>query len=135
MGGLQVNLDQQAASYLKLSLGKHTLADQSLIDFISPSISGVEGASRRQAELLHVIFNGVINKNIIPTITIAEQIIGSAESNFGATEIMDQYSKFSEKSGWQYKEFELPATIVRRNNRNCYEPQLELCRKLLTSYE
>ena len=135
MGGLRANIDEHAASYLKLNSGSQKLSGQSLLKYLSPVISGVEGARQRQTEMLRAVFTGLQNKSIIPTLMLADQIIGSTETNFGATEIMDNYSRFNEKSSWTYREAVLPATSVRRGKRNCLEPQLDKCKKILTEYE
>lgn len=135
MGGLKATLDEHAASYLKLSPGSQKLSDQSLLKYLSPVVSGVEDARRRQTEMLRAVFTGLQNKSIIPTLMLADQIIGTTETNFGATEVMDNYSRFNEKSSWTYREAVLPVTSVRRGNRNCLEPQLEKCKTILTTYE
>jgi hypothetical protein len=135
MGGLQANLDEHAASYLKLSPGGHKLSNRSLILYFSPVISGVNDARRRQTEMLKAIFTGIQNKSLLPTLLLADQIISTTETNFGATEIMDNYSRFNEKSSWAYREAILPTIAVRRGKKNCLEPQLDKCKTILTSYE
>jgi len=135
MGGIQVNLDDNAASYLNLSKGKQKLVDQSLVQFLSPSISGYEDASRRQSELFRAMYDALLNRSVIPNLMLADQIISATETNFGASEIMDQYSKFNEKTNWRYRELNLPATAVKCGTRTCFDPQLENCRELLTTNE
>ena len=135
MGGLQANIDQNAAAYLRLAQGKQKLSDQMLVKYLSPAISGAGDASRRQSEMLRSLFEGLQNKNLVPTLILADQIISSTETNFGATEIMDHYRKFSEKANWQYRELAIPAAEVRRNNRTCLDPKLDQCKTLLTAYE
>ena len=135
MGGLEATVDQHAASYLNVPKGKRVLADEMLALYLSPAISGVEGAHDRQSQMLRSLFTGLQNKRLVPTLVLADEVVGSTETNFGATEIMNHFSKFSEKTNWKYRELALPVTVVKRNNLNCYDPQLEKCKKLLTSYE
>ncbi|MBN1306472.1 MAG: LCP family protein, partial [Chitinispirillaceae bacterium] len=135
MGGLQVDVDRSAAGYLKLPAGKQKLADQALIYYLSPAVSGAEDARRRQSEMMKQLFSNLQNKTLIPTLLLADQIIGATETNFGASEIMDHYAKFSEKTNWRYRELTVPATGERRGNRTCLNPKLDQCRTLLTAYE
>ena len=134
-GGLPANVDEHAASYLKLSTGSHRLSNQALVQYMSPIISGVEDARRRQTEMLRAVFTSIQNRSIVPTLLLADQIISTTETNFSASEIMDNYSRFSEKTSWIFREAVLPTNSVRRENRNCLEPQLEKCKTLLTGYE
>ena len=94
-----------------------------------------DDARRRQSEMFRAVYNSLLNKTLIPTLLLADQIISSTETNFGATEIMDHYSKFNEKTNWKYNELNIPAAQVRRSERNCLDPQLEKCKVLLTTYE
>lgn len=135
MGGIQAKVDAHAASFLSINQGVQKLSDKTIIRYLSANISGVEDAHRRQSDLLKSIFDDLNAKNLVPTLMLADQIITTIETNFGASEIMDQYSKFSEKKKWDYREIELPGTPVRRNKRNCIEPKLQQCKVLLTSYE
>ncbi|MBN1575282.1 MAG: LCP family protein [Chitinispirillaceae bacterium] len=135
MGGLQADVDRGAASYLQRAAGKQKLSDQALVRYLSPSISGIEDARRRQSEMLKTLFNGLQSRSLIPTLMLADQIIGSTETNFGATEIMDNYGKFCEKTNWHYRELTIPAAAERRGNRNCLNPKLDQCKILLNAYE
>jgi hypothetical protein len=135
MGGIQVALDANAAGYLKLSQGKQKLSESNLIKYLSPAISGSEDSWRRQLELFRSLYDGLQSKSIVPSLILADQIISSTETNFNASELMDHYSKFNEKTNWRYRELSIPAKIVKRDNRTCYDPQLEKCRELLTTYE
>lgn len=135
MGGIPVSLDDNAATYLKLSKGKQKLTDLTLVRFLSPSISGYEDAWRRQSELFRAMYDALLNRSIIPNLMLADQIISATETNFGASEIMDQYSKFNEKTNWRYRELNLPATAVKCGQRTCFDPQLDKCKELLTTYE
>jgi hypothetical protein len=135
MGGLEANIDPHAASYLNVTRGKRVLAEEMLARYLSPAISGVEDARNRQSAMLHTLFTGLQNRRLVPTLVLADQVIGSTETNFGASEIMNQYSKFTEKTNWKYRELTLPVTAVKRENINCYDPQLEKCKVLLTTYE
>lgn len=135
MGGVQTKVDAHAASFLNINQGVQKLSDKTVLRYLSATISGVEDAHRRQSDLIKSIFDDLSTKKLVPTLILADQIITTIETNLGASEIMDQYSKFSEKAQWDYREMELPVTPVRRNKRNCFEPQLQQCKELLTSYE
>ncbi len=135
MGGLETNVDQRAAGYLKVAQGKQRLADQALVQYLSPAISGIGDATMRQSDALRGLFDALQSKSMVPTLLLADQIISSTETNFSATEIMDQYSKFSEKTNWRYRDLTIPATSVKRYNRTCFDPQLDKCKALLTTYE
>ena len=132
---LQVNVDEHAASYLKIGAGKQHLSEQILVKYLSPGVSGINDARRRQSELLHAVFDGLRNKKLIPTLLLADQIISATQTNFGATELMNQYSRFIEKTNWQFREKTIPGTIVKRGSRTCFDPDLSKCKELLTSYD
>lgn len=135
MGGVQVPIDANAAAYLKLSQGKQKLTDQNLIKYLSPTISGYDDSWRRQSDLFRALYDGLSNRSFVPTLLLSDQIIASTETNFSATELMDHYSKFKDKTNWRYQERTLPVTIVKRGNKTCFEPQLEKCKELLTTNE
>jgi anionic cell wall polymer biosynthesis LytR-Cps2A-Psr (LCP) family protein len=135
LGGLEAEVDQHAASILKIGQGRQKLSDQALLYFLSPVISGVRDAQRRQSEVLKNIFNNLKSKRLVPTILLSDQIISTTETNFGATEIMNHYSKFSERSNWKYQEFTIPVTSVKRDNRTCLDPDLKKSKKLLSTNE
>ena len=135
MGGLTANVDEHAASYLNISKGRQVLSDKSLVKYLSPVVSGVEDARRRQSEMLRAIYDGLQKRSLVPTLLLVDQVISTTETNFGATELMDHYGKFMEKTGWQYRELTIPGTSVKRGKRNYIEPQLDKCKELLTAYD
>ncbi len=135
LGGIQINIDEKAASALNMAPGTQKLNGQQLLLFISPSISGVYDCQIRQAQLIKSFFEGFRNKNITLTILLAEQILTNTETNFLPFEVMEQYAKFSTQSNWKYKEHDIPAYTVKRGYRNCFEPILEKCRVMLKDNE
>jgi len=134
-GGLAANVDHRAASALNLGQGRQKLSDQLLVQYLSSSISGGEDAARRQQDVLHSVFEALQNRSLIPTMLLADQLIGSTETNFGAGELMGHYSRFNERTNWRYRNLSIPAAAVKRKSRNCFDPYLDQCKGLLTSYE
>lgn len=134
-GGLAANIDHRAAGALNLVQGRQKLSDQLLVQYLSSSISGSEDAARRQQDVLYSVFEALQNRSLVPTMLLADQLIGSTETNFGAGELMGHYSRFNEKTNWRYRNLSIPAAVVKRKNRNCFDPYLDQCKGLLASYE
>lgn len=135
LGGLEADVDLHAAGFLNTKQGRQVLRDQALLYYLSPIISGVRDAQRRQSEMLRTIFNNLRDRKLVPTLLLSDQVISTTETNFGATEIMDQYSKFSEKKNWKYRELAIPAVAVKRNKQSCLDPDLTKSKKLLSTNE
>lgn len=135
LGGVQINIDEKAASALNVAAGAQKLNGQDLMLFISPSISGVHDCQIRQAQLIKSLFEGFSNKSISLTLLLAEQILTNTETNFLPFEVMEQYAKFNAQSNWKFKEHDIPAYTVKRGYRDCFEPILEKCRELLKNNE
>ena len=135
LGGVQINIDEKAASALNVEAGTRRLNGQDLLYFMSPSISGVRDCQIRQAQLIKSLFEGFSNKSISLTLLLAEQILTNTEANFLPFEVMEQYAKFNAQSNWKFKEHDIPAYTVKRGYRDCYEPILEKCRELLRTNE
>ena len=131
MGGFNVVVDAKAAAHLKINSGVQKLTGDQLAMYLSPAVSGAADASKRQGELLKSIFTGFQNKSISMSLILAEQIIANTQTNFMATEMMEQFSKFNSRSNWTYKELNLPVKLVRRGDKPRFEPVLEQCRVLL----
>lgn len=135
VGGITTSIDQKAASYLNMSEGKHKLTDKLLLKYLSPSVSGVEDSKRRQSDIIKSMFEDIKNKNIVITALLADQIIANLETNFNSSEIMNNYTKFTQKQNWTFTSHELPVKIARRGDRVCYDPDLEHCKTLLSTNE
>jgi len=131
LGGVKINVDDKAASVLNISTGNQKLSGRDLLLYVSPSISGVYDCNVRQSQLIKSLFEGFRSKSVPMTLILAEQILTNTETNFLPFELMEQYSKFNVQSNWKYKEYDIPAHIVKRGIRDCFEPILEKSRELL----
>lgn len=131
LGGIQVDIDEKAASALRVSAGTQKMAGKNLLLFLSPSISGAQDCNTRQSKLIESLFNGFRNKNISLSLLLAEQILTNTETNFLPFEMMEQFGKFNTRSNWKYIEHNIPVLPVKRGNRDYLEPVLEKCRELL----
>lgn len=132
LGGITVDVDAKASSYLGIPRGKQKLNSNIIIKYLSPAVSGIADARERQTQVLRNLFEEFRIKNIVPTLMTANQIIGSSETNFSASEIIEQFTRFNGKANWVYKEDILPATYIKKNGRNCYDPDLIQCRRIIS---
>jgi anionic cell wall polymer biosynthesis LytR-Cps2A-Psr (LCP) family protein len=132
LGGLTVDVDAKASSFLGIPRGKQKLDSKIVTKYLSPAVSGAADAQERQTQALRNLFDEIRFKNVVPTLMTANQIIGSSETNFSATEIIEQFSRFSGKTNWIYKEDFLPASYIQKNGRNCYDPDLINCRRIIS---
>ena len=135
LGGITVDVDSKAASFLDISRGRQKLNSKHLTKFLSASISGIPDSKERQSQVLRGLFDEFKNKNITPTLVIADQIISTSEANFTSQEMLEYFTKFSQRSDWVYKEYILPSRIVKRNARVCYDPLVEDCRRAFNNGE
>lgn len=133
IGGVSAPLDQKAATHLNLSKGSHKISGKQLAIYLSPAISGTEDAANRQSDILKSVYDELRSKNITLTLLLADQILGNAETNFSASEMMEQYAKFNTRSNWTYKEHTLPTRKEKRGKRACRDPIIEECVKLLNA--
>jgi len=131
LGGVTVEIDDKAATAMQLSKGTATLSGKQLTRFLSPVISGPLDAKMREEKVLKGLFAKVRQKSVIPTMLMAEQVLGNIETNMTASEALKQYAKFSKTENWEFKNFELPTRQIRRNRRTQYDPIMEKCRTLL----
>lgn len=131
MGGLQVPVDEKAASSLGMTTGSQKLSGNNLLLYLSPSISGIQDCYSRQSRLIESIFDSFRSNSTSMSLVLAEQILSNTESNLMPFELMEQYSKFNARKNWNFKEHMLPSAAVKRGNRVCYEPVLEKSRELL----
>ena len=130
-GGITVDIDEKAASTMRLTKGAHKLASEQVIAFLKPSISGTEDFYSRQVRVIKAVFEGLRSKNIILTTLLTEQLLANLETNFTSSEVMNQYAKFNEVTGWSFKEHALPTKKVTQNGRARDDPNLEECKTLL----
>ncbi|KMQ52009.1 hypothetical protein CHISP_0998 [Chitinispirillum alkaliphilum] len=130
LGGVTVPVDPAAASALNVPGGQNKLSDAQLIEFLSSGISGIADSKKRQIEVLRHLFEGLREQNIVMSALLADQLISNIETNLTSNDIMSQYSRFTGRQGWVFRQHELPVTPVKRGNRTCYEPQLQLSRNL-----
>jgi len=133
IGGVTVTVDGKAASYIHSTAGLQKLKDEKLVKFLSPQVSGILDARRRQEDAIRSIFEGFRKKSIIMTTVLADQLLSNIETNFTGTEVMSHYTNFNNKQNWTFKSTDLPSLQKKVGNRNCYEPDLEKCRTLFSA--
>ena len=135
MGGLNTTIDEKAATTLNMTRGRHKLIGKNILMYLAPQNAGIEESRNRQAILLRNLFDDLRNKSFVPTLLLSEQLINNTETNFTANNMMEQYTKFSSKGNWTYVDHTLPTTIVRKNNKVSYEPDLPKCKTLFNASE
>lgn len=131
IGGIKVDVDEKAASALKITKGFHTLNSAQLVSFLKPGISGTEDFEARQTKVIKALLQGLQSKNIVLTALLTQQLIANLETNFTSGEIMDHYSKFIAVKNWTTKEYDLPVKRVTQNGRVRIDPVLEECKTLI----
>jgi hypothetical protein len=132
MGGVPIDVDRSAASYLKIAPGSQKLTDEKLIRFMSPGVSGQQECHDRQVKVLRALFDKLTTKNLVVTSVLATNLIAGVETNFSVNDIMMEYGKFMSNKSWEMRTFQLPTTVVKRGNSIIYEPNIEKCRNLMT---
>jgi hypothetical protein len=133
LGGITVDIDSKAAAYLNISKGSQKLTSTLLSQYLSPSVSGIPDSKVRQSQVLKAIFDGLLNKNVVPTLVTADQIVNSNEANLSAQELFEYFSKFIQRNNWVYKELIIPSRIVNRETRTCFDPIIEDCRRIVNN--
>jgi anionic cell wall polymer biosynthesis LytR-Cps2A-Psr (LCP) family protein len=133
LGGITIDVDAKAADYLNISKGRQKLTSRYITRYLSPAVSGAADASGRQSQVLRALYDEFRSKNFIPTIMVADQIISTSESSITAQEMIDYFSKFAKRSDWVYKEYTIPSRVVSRNARQCFDPLVEDCRRIMSN--
>ena len=131
IGGIKVDVDEKAASVLKVKTGPQNLNGTQLVSFLKPGISGTDDFEARQTRVIKALFEGLSSKNIVLTALLTQQLITNLETNFTSGEIMDNYSKFVGVKNWTTKEYALPVKRVTQNGRVRIDPVLEDCKTLI----
>lgn len=131
IGGVKVNLDNKASSFLRKKKGPQILKGQTLVNYLLPSLSGQEDSEKRQVIVMKSIFEQLRSKNIILTSLLAKQILSHIETNITASETMQHYNNFLSRKKWTLKTHTLPVQQVKEKNKIIYEPILEKSRTLL----
>jgi len=85
----------------------------------------------KQIDLLKALFNGFRTKNIVMNAVMANQVVANIETNFTAQEMLQNYDKFMEQSGWKFTNKVLPAVSQKKGNQNIMIPDKEMARKML----
>jgi len=132
IGDIFVDVDPKAASVMGLRTGKQKLGSESIVQFVSPALSGWDDAQRRQMLLIKTLFESISNKTVVLTALLANQLIAGVETNMTSTEVMDELGKLASHKGWKFMTHRLPTQQVVREGRTSEEPMLEECRKLLS---
>jgi hypothetical protein len=98
---------------------------------MKPTISGADDALRRQGIVLKALFDAVHSKAVILSAILAEQVVSGAETNFGASDVLKEYAKFTANKQWSYSTRSLPVSVTVIGGRTLYDPALDQCRKIL----
>jgi hypothetical protein len=130
-GGINVDVDEKAASAMHLVKGVQKLNNAQVMKFLMPGLSGAEDFQKRQIRVIKAVFEGLRSKNIVLTSLLAEQLLANLETNFTPLEVMNQYGKFNEINNWSFKEYALPIKQVTQNGRVRNDPNIEECKTLL----
>ena len=131
IGGLKVDVDEKAASSLKLVKGSQRLSKGQLGSFLNPSLSGTEDFKKRENIVIKSFFNELSTKNLVVTAIMVEQILTNVQTNMTVQQVMDEYSKFTAVQSWVYKEHALPVKRNMRNGKVVYDPIRDECQSLL----
>ena len=131
LGNINVDVDEKAASSLRITKGIQKLNNTQIAEFLKPALSGSEDFQTRQIKMIKSIFEGLRTKNIVLTALLVEQILANMETNFTSGEVMSNYGKFSEVRNWTFKEHRLPLKKVTQKGKTRDEPNLEECKTLL----
>jgi hypothetical protein len=132
LGGVNVVVDEAAASALRVRGGRRKLKDDEIVAFMRPGVSGGEDAVRRQMDVIKAVFDGFRSKGIVMTALMADQMLSGTESNLTSSELMGYFTNFSSRSNWAFKSHNLPVKNVTVGGRVYQEPLLDACKKLLT---
>jgi len=133
LGGIRVQVDGAAATYLNIPSGLQQLDSRQMVQFMSPGISGQMDAKRRQMEVIKSLFENVKSGDIVLTALLADQILTNVETNMSSSDVMKQFSKFQARDNWKYNSVTLPTAPAVIRGKVMQEPDLELSRKLLLS--
>ena len=132
LGGInKVDVDEKAASAMKIPKGPQKLTNLQLVQFLKPSLTGTQDFKVRQIKVLKAIFEEFSSKNTVLTALLAQQVLSHLQTNVSALEAMDEYAKFTAVKGWTFKEHSLPVKQVMRDGRVIADPNLEECKTLL----
>ncbi|NLG15982.1 MAG: hypothetical protein GX556_01480 [Fibrobacter sp.] len=131
LGGVHAVIDAKTAASLNLSSGSNKLSGSALALYLAADTDLSTG--QRRLEVLKSIINEFRNRKATLTMILAEQIIHGVETNFTASDAMDQYSKFMANKNWTFKDHAMPVRMTRRGNKVCYDPVLEECKTLLSA--
>jgi hypothetical protein len=131
LGGARVDVDERAATEMKLKMGTQKLTSAQLTSYLRLGISSVEDAKNRQVKVMKAILEGLTSKNIVLTTLLSEEILSAMQTNISPSELMDQYSKFSTVQNWKFKEHILPVKRTYHAGRREADPILEECKTLL----
>jgi hypothetical protein len=130
-GGVKVEVDEKAASALKVPRGVQNLNHEQILKFLKPNLSGTTDFEMRQIRAIKAVFEGLKSKNIVLTALLTEQILADMETNFTSVEVMNHYAKFTETKNWTFKERVLPIKKVVQNGKSRDDPNMEESKLLL----
>lgn len=128
LGGVPAFIDARTAVSLNLSPGSNRLSGTTLALYLAADINN----GQRQAEVIKSMINEFRNRKTTLTMFLAEQIFHGIETNYTASDAMDQYSRFMERKNWTFKDHTMPVRMTRCGNKVCYDPVLEECKTLLS---
>ncbi len=131
LGGIPAVLDPKTAASLNVSSGQSRLSGTSLGLYLA----GDADNGKRQTEVLKSIINEFRTRKAVLTAILADQILNGTETNITASEVMDLYTRFIERKGWEFRDRVMPIRMVERRSKVCYDPVLNDCKILLNSNE
>lgn len=124
-GGVKIQVDDRAASYMRIKGGMQVLNGRNLLEFLHPNLSGFEESRIRQVAVLRSIFSAIVSKNVIITSLLAEQILTNVETNISVMELLQYYQNFTSQKRWDFKDYNLPVAESRENDKIIYNPVLD----------
>jgi len=131
LGGLTVDVDEQAAQRMNVRPGPQKLTGAQLAQYASPSISGAGESERRTFEILKSLIESFRTRSLVITALLADQIVANIETNFSSVDLMNHYGRFSSRANWVTKNLNLPLNDVTVQGKVRSEPDLDKTRTML----
>ncbi|MFH1760938.1 MAG: LCP family protein [bacterium] len=126
VGGIDVDVDADAAKHLGIGTGHQTLSGLNAGRFMSPGISGPEGTSERQNKVIEGIFKKLSEGTLVMSIQMLNQLIETmrVSPSFNASAGMKIYEKFKEESGWSLTTQVMPGASITGKTKQLFQPAL-----------
>jgi len=131
LGGVTVDVDKKASGALKTAAGSQKLANENLIKFMAPGVSGWDEAQQRQELVLRAIYERMVTKSIVVTSVVAAQLVAAMETNIAANDAVAEYQKFASTRNWSLRMHRLPVVPIQSGHTMIQQPLVDQARKLL----